>query len=711
MSYDTQKLYDLLPAIYRVRDADERGALRELLSVIAREMGVLEESLAQLYDDQFIETCAEWVIPYIGDLVGCRALHTAAPVRYSSRAEVANTIAYRRRKGTAAILEQLARDVTGWSARAVEFFELLAVTQYLNHLRLDRLQAPDLRQGETLERLDSAFDTIAHTVDVRRVAVGRGRHNIPNVGIYLWRLDPQPLTRVPAHKLHLGDPADGRYLFNPLGCDSQLYTRPEAEDEITHLAEPRNVPAPISRRALRNHLADYYGASRSAAVFVDENLVPLKDLQVCDLRDAGGAWAQGPDPGKVAIDPVLGRLVLSPDFGPSPVVEVTWHRVCSTDMGGGEYEREASFEPGLAECSLIVVRHGEKTIGQALTELGSDNGVVEIADSWTYCETLGISLAGTQKVELRAANGQRPLVRLGTQPLEVSGDGGGELLLNGLVIADQPLHVRDNVARVCIRHCTLVPGLALTQSGEALHPGSPSLILEAESLKLELDRSIAGPIRLSADASATVADSIVDAGAEDGAAYCENQLLDSAGGVLEMRNSTIVGKVCAREMTFVTNSILSARLAVPDAWPAPVWAERRQAGCIRFSWLPRESLVPRRFRCQPDTEIATQIAELESAGGVGAGQRKKVAADVPGWLVPVFSSTQYGDGDYCQLHSVCPRQIVTGADDEAEMGAFHGVFWPQREANLRLRLREYLRFGLEAGILYASQRPLEERTT
>ncbi|MFI1258880.1 hypothetical protein ACH4U6_34565 [Streptomyces netropsis] len=39
----------------------------------------------------------------------------------SPRAEGAHTIAYRRRKGTAAALEQLTRDVTGWPARAVAF--------------------------------------------------------------------------------------------------------------------------------------------------------------------------------------------------------------------------------------------------------------------------------------------------------------------------------------------------------------------------------------------------------------------------------------------------------------------------------------------------------------------------------------------------------------------------------------------------------------
>jgi len=36
------------------------------------------------------------------------------------------------------------------------------------------------------------------------------------------------------------------------------------------------------------------------------------------------------------------------------------------------------------------------------------------------------------------------------------------------------------------------------------------------------------------------------------------------------------------------------------------------------------------------------------------------------------------------------------------MGAFHQLFQPQRETNLRIRLDEYLRVGLEAGIFYPS---------
>jgi hypothetical protein len=36
------------------------------------------------------------------------------------------------------------------------------------------------------------------------------------------------------------------------------------------------------------------------------------------------------------------------------------------------------------------------------------------------------------------------------------------------------------------------------------------------------------------------------------------------------------------------------------------------------------------------------------------------------------------------------------------MGAFHHLFQPQRETNLRVRLDEYLRAGLQAGIFYES---------
>ncbi|HRP22095.1 MAG TPA: hypothetical protein PK925_15830, partial [Alicycliphilus sp.] len=69
-----ERLYQLLPAIHRLRDAEQGQPLRALLAVIEEELTALELDAARLYDNWFIETCDEWTVPYIGDLVGARPI-------------------------------------------------------------------------------------------------------------------------------------------------------------------------------------------------------------------------------------------------------------------------------------------------------------------------------------------------------------------------------------------------------------------------------------------------------------------------------------------------------------------------------------------------------------------------------------------------------------------------------------------------------------
>jgi hypothetical protein len=159
MKLDADTLLALLPAFYRERDA-EAGCdpLRALLGVIARQGALVEADIERLYNNAFIETCEDWVVPYIGDLLGVRALYpVGGTAAFGPRALVANTLRLRRRKGTALVLEELAFDTTGWRARAVEFFERVSTTQYLNHLRPHSLRTPDLRQPRPLDRIDGPF--------------------------------------------------------------------------------------------------------------------------------------------------------------------------------------------------------------------------------------------------------------------------------------------------------------------------------------------------------------------------------------------------------------------------------------------------------------------------------------------------------------------------------------------------------------------------
>ncbi|MGW0201706.1 phage tail protein, partial [Nonomuraea sp. NPDC003201] len=100
------ELAALLPAIHRSRDEERGHPLRALLRIIEEQVRVIDDDLDTWYANWFVETCDEWIVPYVAALVGIDREGV-------SRAEVADAVAVRRRKGTAAALEQLAFDVAG----------------------------------------------------------------------------------------------------------------------------------------------------------------------------------------------------------------------------------------------------------------------------------------------------------------------------------------------------------------------------------------------------------------------------------------------------------------------------------------------------------------------------------------------------------------------------------------------------------------------
>jgi len=734
VSFDLEQLYNLLPAIYRIQDI-ERGdkPLKALLSVIADSIQVLEEDLSQLYDDQFIETCQEWIVPYIGDLVSYSTPHDV--LQRSPRVEVANTISYRRRKGTATMLEQLARDVTGWSVHVVEFFKLLAQSQHMNRVRLETT-SPDLRKSAALERLNTPFDTLVHMADVRSIAMGRGRYNIPNIGIFVWRLNAYSLTNSPAVKVD-----NYRYLFNPLGTTLQLFSHPQVEQDVTQLSDQQNVAMPITRSMLTSYLDDYYGLDKSILLTVNgrpytSDLIESADLS--DTKDSDGnpviddadniVWANMPRE-KIAIDPVLGRIAFPRGRGKRMPknVQVSCYYGFSAEMGGGEYSRMDSFtriDPFTTQVLPIErVPVPDGTIAKGLANLAG-SGVVEITDSGRYSESPSIYAPANSFVELRAAEKCRPLLVLTndtaktenpvTPELLIRGEEGATVVLNGLVISAGRLHVSGNLNRLILRHCTLVPGLVTSDDCSKKDESQPavveseraseevkrnkrgetviterediqveidryspqvSVIIEAPTITIEFDHCIVGGLRVVESAKVQITNSIVDATSQRAIAYCG---LDdtSAGASLQVENSTLIGQVHTSLMELASNTIFLARRSGKER--APVHVARRQSGCVRYSYLPTRSRVPRLYYCQP---IDEQAAE---------------------WVHPQFTSLCYGSPGYCQLSRRTTDEIRRGADDESEMGAFHDLYQPQRETNLALRLKEYLRFTLEAGVFYLS---------
>jgi hypothetical protein len=696
------RIYELLPAVYRLRDAAEGEPLKALLGVIAEKITVLEEDLAQLYDDQFIETCAPWVAPYIGDLIGYRPLHGVVPRISSPRAEIANTISYRRRKGTAAVLEQLARDVTGWHACVVEFFQRLATTQHLNHVR--RNGSADLRQWEPLEYLDTPFDRLSHTADVRRIAIGRGRTNISNVGIFVWRLNSYAWTDVQPRQLDAR-----RYRLSPLGIDVPLFTRPVPKNENSGLSTRLNVPDPIRRRTFREYREDYYGAARSVSLTVDGVPIAASELAICDLSDTpSAAWAQHPS-AKIGLDPVLGRIAFPSTRLPPSEVRATFHQGFSSDVGGGEYDRGDSVPEEFSAATVWQVgvsANRAPIVGELFTTLhdaiaawhlvpAGTTGVISVLDNSSYAGDVEIALPDNGRLliiaaewpELPQSDGSRRRVRgrftasgcrthvRGNFRIRDGGGRHGQLRLNGLLIEGALVVESGSVEELSLRHCTMVPGRGFSPEGYPQAPRDPSITILDSAVKVEVDHCITGGLRLPEDGVVSIADSIVDATSRCGVAIAGPDG-HRAGGTLRIENSTLVGKVHVVEMELASNAIFFARLAVHDSWAAPLICARRQSGCIRFSFVPLNAQTPRRYQCHPREEED--------------GAR----------VTPQFTSLRYGEPGYAQLSARCAPEIFRGADDGSEMGAFHELFAPQRITNLNVRLDEYLRFGLEAGIIF-----------
>lgn len=713
------RLFNLLPALYRQRDIRQGDSLRSLMRVMESELQLLEADIQGLYDNWFIETCDEWVVPYLGDLLGVHGLSEKQSEVLSQRARVANTISTSRRKGTVAALERLIQDSTGWHVKVVESFERLTTTQHLRRIRISQGATFNVRQ--TQAGVDTPFDLVAHTPDLSGPADSPTKYNVPNVGVYLWRLQSYPVRHSPARAV--AQPPDGRYTFDPLGHDMPLFNRPEVGGDFSSATGAVNLPLPISPESFEQDLAIYrnrhervapehlppnsdtYGPQRSLDIVrVNKNEdeterydpVTPTEVVVMDLAN----WDRPPN-SKVAVDVRLGRLSFPESETPPGRVQVNYTYGFSADIGGGPYDRHLTLsEPGPNTWQVSVSKQGPiTTLQQALKAWprgAQPQAIIQILDNAVYGGGLAIELGTGNQLVIEAADGLRPSLRLiGNLKVTTPPDETAALVLNGLLL-EGGIEIKGN-PRLTITHCTVVPGRMVEEKGGPAYPDRDALVLRDNIGKAEvaIASSLVGPLRLSAGCrSLSIQDSLVDAPQVQGQSRPALAADDvgQAGPATSIERSTIFGPVYVTELTLASEVIFTA----------PVYVKER-VGCLRYSYVPLESNAAPRFRCQPDLAL-TQLAKQaeESRMSLSPTQRKLAETLVQARVRPRFGSMRYGDPAYAQLSPNCAPEIRAGADDDSEMGVFHNLYQSQRETNLRLVLDEYLRFGLEAGIFYVT---------
>lgn len=706
MAERQDRLYSLLPAIYQETDAAKGYPLRELLRVLSDPLNRIEDDIGHLYDNWFIETCDEWVVPYIAELIGFTP--TGGTI---TRAEVANALRNRSRKGSVKLLEKIASDL-GFPARAVEEYRRLSRMQHIKYLYTDRHRTADVRNAVGLDRLGGAFEHTARTVDVRRPNSNRtsGRFSPGAVAVFAYPVPAFPVTERAA--LGLESPYRFCFTFSILGNNAPLYFK-------------GNPPEPIRRVAFWAAPDRFYGVGKSFAIYrgvpaaqapaqstaLTWTPVPLADIVPADLSRWDAYLAPR---GKILVDPELGRLAL-PETEVPHGVRVSFFYGFSAPMGGGEYVRKLSQADGSKVYKVRRVKPAESgvypRIGDAIGAWRADqqtpgaklpHAVIEIEDSSVYSERISIDLGVDETLQIRAGNRHAPVIRLldrtedEPDSLRVQGAKGSRLTLDGLLLTGRAVSLCGELSAVTIRHCTLVPGWSLKQNRD--RPYSPAYGFEAQRPALEfyetnaavsIDSSIVGSIQIQHDARHRepirfeIRDSIID-GTTMGTPAIRGAGQPVAPIELTIRRSTVFGTVHVHSIALAEDTIFAGLLQV----------SRRNRGCVRFCWVPPASRTPRKYECQPDLAIASEgkVSEVDTIASV----------------TPRFASTYYGTVDYARLSTGCNDAIRLGASDRGEMGAFHNLFEPRRIAALEQQLEEYSAADMEAGLIVVEPRNTED---
>ena len=691
-SYYAEKLWRLVPAVYGERDATaigERGPLRELVERLGTEVANVRRSIDRLWEDQSIETCDDWVIPYIGDLLATNLVPGMDAA--SRRVDVAKTIYYRRRKGTLALIEELAHDITRWDVKAVEFFRRLARARHNldpavgGDARLLRSEGligsltgtplggfADLRSVYGARKTHGPFDEFAATADVRRGVEEIGWYGIPKIGIFIWKLQSFRVTGSTPVAMK-GDPAT--FTADPTGRNIPLFaagSRAFGDSWRT----PREWELPL---AIDDTLWAYVAKDPDPAANPpgDAHEFIPNSFDVLD-QTAGNPRPPPVRLTKLGVAPMIGNFKRCDTKTDVPVV--TYHYGFSSAIGAGTYDRRLSGRLAAPPAPVKTLRDADAPAAMGVAQTGPTGGVL-IDSSSTFTKLAPLTVTN---VVIAAANLRRPVLRVptGSSSWKITGNGDtATLVLDGLWLCGCDLELSGRFASVTIRCSTLDPGNDGRKPGPFVmeaKPGPFAIAVDGAELRpvnlrigdgtivtqLTIDRSIVGPIVTDGTGrieQLLVRESIVQAVPNDkkpplGA-------FDAGADAVRLERTTVLGVARFRRLE-CSESILADHVDVEDT----------QHGCVRFSAFVAGSVLPRQY---------------ESA-----------------WLRPgatPFTSTQFGDPHYAELSGAADAAIVAGgtpgvtitagAQDGSEMGAFAREAAPLRLRGLRTKLDEYMPVG------------------
>jgi hypothetical protein len=683
-NYFTAKLWNMIPAIYRYEDArinlpfntgsaSSYGPLQELVKILSKQAAELRRSHDRLWEDQFIEFCNDWAIPYIGDLLGTRLVSVLN--NRARRVDVAKTIYYRRRKGTLRVLEELISDVTNWEGTVVENFRRLARMRHLidphpEHFKGRISSTPpgglaNLRKIEMHDLCRTAFDEFHYTPDVRGFDGLKGRYAISKLAFHVYSLKVFLVENANPYKFSQAEPYGVKniYSFDPSGRQIPLFrSRNRSQDSKKWLDSRKETGENWNSWELAQEweLPDKIRCGLLNTIIEKDRLPLSLWLQVTGkpFNPVAGDVSnkdQLATNNDVLIDPEKGLFTFKTAV--KKAKQVSYCYGFSGDIGAGTYDRRGVLNHMIRRFKCLEVfqnvepesiKDGENVL--KIPALGKAN-ILEIPDSATY--PLAKEIKNVENVIIRSTNKCRPYIKLDSSLIiNTNGNKNSVVILDGLWIGSErnlSLVLKGNYECVILKHCTIDPGgkYAGANNPPTYIPAIP-LVVKGYVEKLIVEDAIIGPLRTEDQGfieELHISDSIVQG---------KGDAINLSDGTVCLKATTVLGGIRVHQL-YATDSIINGIVQVTNI----------QNGCFRFSAAEKGSVVPKPYRY---FEIPSGTA--------------------------IFESIEFGAPEFARLKYTISDQVLKGAENNLEMGAFNKLLNPVKLDSLSAKVNEYMPFGL-----------------
>ena len=725
--YFKEKLWELIPPVYRQEDGlgNNPGVLRALVEVLAKQAAILRRSNDHLWDDQFIDLCQDWAVPYISDLLGTRLV--SSENKRGRRVDVAKTIYYRRRKGTLRVLEELIRDITGWEGKVVENFNRLGRMRHGLDPEPNGLGGrftgtlpgglADLRSECGSELTNGPFDEYHHTADMRRYNGLNGRYGIPKLAIHLYTLKAYEVTESTPFNLIPGQ----KLTFDPSGRSIPLFMPGYRSEDFNwnewHSALEWEIPSRIRCRLL-NHaeyklsesliqtLSGNPGLSTNAVTDL-HRIINRRFPNEGQLKNTLLSFPSHPE----LLSPAIYKSIIADSIVEDCGKNILLKNAIRISEGVNGIPPEEIVSGNINNPATALISEKRLVIdpeGGMLLFLGTPSTAKPMV-SYHY------GFSG----DIGAGTYDRPKVE------EVEPDStikeGGPIIITGIwkdgitLIQDSKtywlLNYNLNVVNMVLQaanrtrpYIRLGSDLSLTQG---IIPDNKKAELCMDGLWLGADNDSASPLNININGdfrSVVISHCTIDPGGETGFAskiIQPLQLIINGNIDYLIIDSSITGPVMTGVSGHIENVIIRDSILQSIDNKTPVlqitdgvvtmervtvfgdinvhrlWATETlitgvahvtdtQTGCFRFSAANKNSRLPKPY------------------------ESHLFSADTNHW----FTSRRFGDPGFGQMSESAPAELYRGAENGSEVGAFSSLINPIKSESLRNKIEEYMPFGL-----------------